>query len=40
MVLEHRMAARDPLAADSEPAGLLARLLSERPMRETDPAGR
>jgi acyl-CoA dehydrogenase len=36
MVLEHRMAARDPLAAEAEPAGLLAALLTERPLRESD----
>jgi acyl-CoA dehydrogenase len=36
MVLEHRLAARDPLAAETEPAALLAALLSERPMRESD----
>jgi acyl-CoA dehydrogenase len=36
MVLEHRLAARDPLAAEAEAAGLLAALLTERPLRESD----
>jgi acyl-CoA dehydrogenase len=36
MVLEHRLAARDPLAAKAEAAGLLAALLTERPLRESD----
>src|SRR5262245_56203965 len=38
MVLAHRMAARDPLAVDAEPAPLLAALLTERPIREAEPA--
>ena len=36
MVLSHRMAARDPLAADAEPTPLLAELLTERPMRDAE----
>jgi len=36
MVLEHRLAARDPLAADAAPAAALAALLEERPLRESD----
>jgi len=34
MVLSHRMAARDPLAADADPTPRLAELLTERPMRD------
>ncbi|HTO46938.1 MAG TPA: acyl-CoA dehydrogenase family protein, partial [Burkholderiales bacterium] len=36
MVLSHRMAARDPLAADPEATPLIAALLAERPLREAE----
>jgi acyl-CoA dehydrogenase len=38
MVLVHRLAARDPLAAAAEPAELLAALLAERPLSHADAA--